>query len=372
VAVSKRLRYEILRRDNHTCRYCGATAPDAKLTVDHVTPTALGGADTPDNLVTACEPCNSGKSSVPADSALVADVAEDAARWATAWRQAAQQQAHESKQKAKTAAKVKARLTRVGKEIYGRPPTIPGDAAASIIRWLELGLPVERINELADYTISRRNITLDSKWRYFSGCCWTALKDLEARTRTILGIQAPTQPEIPGSSLEDHEKTDCLLDAVFCEWFDAWRQAAGRRPTSKEDMEFMPDAHQALMADNARMSTIFLAARIAGAAESCYLSDWLEEAAAADSIDLANNATTAWVSHWESQGGKPTEGEAQLFQRHLSAARRARYLPEAIVEAAAQAGYFRDPQLRRYLASVAEIIAIDEMPWPATPAGTNF
>ena len=29
MAVSKRLRYEILRRDNHTCRYCGASAPDA-------------------------------------------------------------------------------------------------------------------------------------------------------------------------------------------------------------------------------------------------------------------------------------------------------------------------------------------------------
>ncbi|WP_075737496.1 HNH endonuclease [Streptomyces acidiscabies] len=63
MAVSKRLRYEILRRDNHTCRYCGASAPDVPLRVDHVTPVALGGTDTPDNLVAACEPCNSGKSS---------------------------------------------------------------------------------------------------------------------------------------------------------------------------------------------------------------------------------------------------------------------------------------------------------------------
>lgn len=33
--VSKRLRYEVLRRDSHTCRYCGGAAPDVKLTVDH-------------------------------------------------------------------------------------------------------------------------------------------------------------------------------------------------------------------------------------------------------------------------------------------------------------------------------------------------
>ena len=32
MAVSKRLRFEILRRDNHACRYCGQMAPDVKLT----------------------------------------------------------------------------------------------------------------------------------------------------------------------------------------------------------------------------------------------------------------------------------------------------------------------------------------------------
>lgn len=31
--ISKRLRYEILRRDDHQCRYCGATAPHTPLTV---------------------------------------------------------------------------------------------------------------------------------------------------------------------------------------------------------------------------------------------------------------------------------------------------------------------------------------------------
>ncbi|MCX5365877.1 HNH endonuclease [Streptomyces sp. NBC_00124] len=63
MAVSKRLRYEILRRDRYTCRYCGASAPDAPMRVDHVTPVALGGTDHPSNLVAACEPCNSGKTS---------------------------------------------------------------------------------------------------------------------------------------------------------------------------------------------------------------------------------------------------------------------------------------------------------------------
>lgn len=54
MSVSKRLRFEILRRDNHACRYCGATAAEGPLTIDHVLAVALGGTDEASNLVTAC------------------------------------------------------------------------------------------------------------------------------------------------------------------------------------------------------------------------------------------------------------------------------------------------------------------------------
>lgn len=77
MAVSKRLRYEILRRDNHACRYCGATAPQVKLNVDHVIPTSLGGSDAPTNLVTACADCNGGKTSSLPNAEPVADVEQE-------------------------------------------------------------------------------------------------------------------------------------------------------------------------------------------------------------------------------------------------------------------------------------------------------
>ena len=55
MAVSKRVRYEVLRRDNYACRYCGATAGSgAQLVVDHVMPVSLGGTDDPTNLVACC------------------------------------------------------------------------------------------------------------------------------------------------------------------------------------------------------------------------------------------------------------------------------------------------------------------------------
>lgn len=91
MAVSKRLRYEILRRDNHACRYCGATAPTVKLNVDHVIPVSLGGSDAPTNLVAACADCNGGKTSSLPDAMPVADVQQDAFRQAAELREAADQ-----------------------------------------------------------------------------------------------------------------------------------------------------------------------------------------------------------------------------------------------------------------------------------------
>jgi 5-methylcytosine-specific restriction endonuclease McrA len=52
-------RREVFRRDNHACQYCGNTR---HLTLDHVIPRSKGGSHTWDNVVTACEKCNSRKS----------------------------------------------------------------------------------------------------------------------------------------------------------------------------------------------------------------------------------------------------------------------------------------------------------------------
>lgn len=64
MAISKRLRFEILRRDGFKCRYCHAV--EVLLTVDHVTPISLGGTDHPSNLVACCDDCNTGKASTVA------------------------------------------------------------------------------------------------------------------------------------------------------------------------------------------------------------------------------------------------------------------------------------------------------------------
>lgn len=65
VPLSKKLRFEVFKRDSFRCQYCGVEAPSAILEVDHIDPVAAGGTDDIINLITSCRPCNSGKGARP-------------------------------------------------------------------------------------------------------------------------------------------------------------------------------------------------------------------------------------------------------------------------------------------------------------------
>jgi hypothetical protein len=60
-AISKRVRFEVFKRDSFTCQYCGLSAPDVVLHIDHINPVAGGGGNDIMNLVTSCLDCNLGK-----------------------------------------------------------------------------------------------------------------------------------------------------------------------------------------------------------------------------------------------------------------------------------------------------------------------
>lgn len=79
-ALSKRVRFEVFKRDGFRCTYCGATPADSPLHVDHVTPVSRGGSDDPDNLVTACSGCNLGKGAVELGDRLPSKIVDEAQR----------------------------------------------------------------------------------------------------------------------------------------------------------------------------------------------------------------------------------------------------------------------------------------------------
>ena len=61
-SMSKKVRFEIFKRDSFACQYCGRQPPEVVLEVDHIHPVSKGGTTEPLNLVTSCQDCNRGKS----------------------------------------------------------------------------------------------------------------------------------------------------------------------------------------------------------------------------------------------------------------------------------------------------------------------
>ncbi len=176
--LSKRLRYEVLRRDNHACRYCGATAPGVKLTVDHVVPVTLGGSDEPGNLVTACVDCNAGKSATPPGAPLVADVAQDAVRWAQAMAAATAVRVAEQEEIERHVEYV----DDVWRE-HLDPEERPTDWGHTVALLLRSGLVYVDFEDGVAATV--RAHPRDS-WRYFCGVAWNTLRVRQDEARKLL------------------------------------------------------------------------------------------------------------------------------------------------------------------------------------------
>lgn len=215
MAVSKRLRFEVLRRDNHTCRYCGGTPPDVILTVDHVIPVALGGSDDPDNLVAACKDCNAGKTSSNPDAPLVDGVADDALRWAAAMKQAAE----ERKLNNNTA--VYEAVVQAWSSF--RRNQIPGDYRETIDQFLNAGLPADDIVQMAHVADARPSIY--NRWSYFCGCCWKRIEQMQERAQEILSGASLAPRVAPLTTTISQEEID-ERTAKTQRWADMWLDQA--------------------------------------------------------------------------------------------------------------------------------------------------
>ena len=195
MATSRRLRYEVFRRDNFTCRYCGASAPDAKLTIDAVTPEALGGSHKdPANLVTACDNCNGGKTSSSPDASLVADVAQDALRWSRAMQAAAGEmlaRASEDLDAHECFAKTWAR--------YGSGPDrqpLPKDLGwrQTVDSLLAAGLPMTMLEECIEIAMGQRKVAAENVFRYMCGVAWRKVGEIQTAARANLAADAEPAP----------------------------------------------------------------------------------------------------------------------------------------------------------------------------------
>lgn len=188
MAVSKRLRFEILRRDNFQCRYCGAKPPQAQLRIDHVIPEALGGQTVPENLVTSCEPCNSGKTSTLPDSPLVEDVRRDALRWARALEAAAEIRRldREAREAYVNYFTELWNVWKTGRGQYEKPIPLDPGWQSTIEKFYAYHFDPDELKYAVRRAMENDKVPADSTYRYFCGICWNILREMRETAADIV------------------------------------------------------------------------------------------------------------------------------------------------------------------------------------------
>lgn len=360
MAVSKRLRFEVFRRDNHTCRYCGATPPDVKLTIDHVTPTALGGTDTADNLVTACAPCNNGKTSSSPDAHHVAQVSDDALRWADAMKQAVDQLAAQEQVKLDYRNAFRAEWDRwgIGEGDDRRPVELPGDWKPSIENFRLASLPAWMWADIVDTAMGRDQVKPENKFKYCCGIAWNKVTELQEGARRIAGNkqQEAQQP--------DPETLDrAYFTHLLATWSWAWNRASDVPPTEDDIEDCGDEAYAFIERGLHKRIDLTEMAFLAGSDLCCDLSNYLpqehmtpeqrqaQQPFTDEQFSLGADAINRWEAAWKDSSPKagPTERDTKRFVAALSRALRNGHPPKHLLDAAEFAGAFLSVDLTEYL-----------------------
>lgn len=171
--ISKRVRFEVFKRDLFKCAYCGRTPPSVVLHVDHIVPVSKGGKNTQDNLITACFDCNLGKSNVPL-SLIPESIADKALRL------------RELRDQMKALGKLTEEiLAMTQKDTWQAIHCLYGDHVneinkktfASIQLFVEK-LGMENVRKAAQIANSKKgHLSESKKFLYFCGICWRTIKE---------------------------------------------------------------------------------------------------------------------------------------------------------------------------------------------------
>ncbi|MFA5381841.1 MAG: HNH endonuclease [Candidatus Micrarchaeia archaeon] len=173
MSISKKIRFEVFKRDGFQCCYCGKTPPEVVLEIDHIDPKSKGGKDSIENLLTACFDCNRGKRDIPLDKAP-SKLSENL--------EVLKLKEEQLKEYRKFVKKVESRLKNdmdtiedVFQETYPDRQFTQKFRSVSLKRFLSL-LPVHVIQESMAYACSRIPDDSNRVIPYFCGICWRKIR----------------------------------------------------------------------------------------------------------------------------------------------------------------------------------------------------
>jgi len=173
MSISKKIRFEVFKRDGFRCAYCGQTPPAVILEADHIDPKSKGGKDDINNLITACFDCNRGKTNIKLDK-LPPKLSDNL--------EVLKEQEAQIKEYRKYIKKIEARkandINKIG-EIYTEqyPGWMFTDTfeKVSLKRFLD-SLPVHEVEDSLHKAISKFPTDKDKVIKYFCGICWNKIK----------------------------------------------------------------------------------------------------------------------------------------------------------------------------------------------------
>ena len=171
--ISKKLRFEIFKRDNFCCAYCGQRPPQTTLEVDHIRPVADGGGNEETNLVTSCFECNRGKSdrlltSIPESLSDKAKRIKECEEQLSAYRKITETQKD----------RIESDCWQVVHAIFGEETNkLRADWFSSIKRFLS-SLELDDVIEAGEIAGSKMHFNTDKKkFTYFCGICWNRIRE---------------------------------------------------------------------------------------------------------------------------------------------------------------------------------------------------
>jgi hypothetical protein len=172
--MSKKLRFDVFKRDGFQCQYCGRNPPEVILEPDHIHPVAKGGSNDIDNLVTACFDCNRGKA-----ASLLSAIPQSINEKAVILKEKEEQLKAYQKLLRSKHKRLEAEIDQVS-EIYS--VFVPGyelsEQARVTVRLFIERLGVSVVEDAMRISGGRWKHRDNKIFKYFCGICWNRIREL--------------------------------------------------------------------------------------------------------------------------------------------------------------------------------------------------
>lgn len=175
--ASRKIRFDVFKRDNFACQYCGRTPPAIILELDHIVPKSKGGVESIDNYIAACFDCNRGKGkhkldSIPSGISDNIELIKEKRRQLKAFNRFIEKQEREYEDAILD-------INEIFSDTF--PDRKPTDRFNRTTKRFLILLPKSKVEDAMALACDRVTDDSNRALSYFCGICWNWIKKPETR-----------------------------------------------------------------------------------------------------------------------------------------------------------------------------------------------